>query len=675
MIEFEDIFMAGGRLAAGLANFEPRSGQRAMAEAVASIFGARETRSDNPELPGKVLVVEAETGIGKTLAYLIPAALSGKRIVISTATLNLQDQLIDKDIPLVARILAQDIPALCLKGRQNYLCLYRWYQYRSNPQLSLFTEPWVEKIDTWLDSTATGDRAEIDWLPEKSGLWPRISSPGNHCLGGDCPESTDCFINRLRKRAGTCRLIIVNHHLFFSDLALRKSGFAEILPRYEAVFFDEAHHLENVASAFFGKSFSHYQLLDLLSDVEHQAQAEPASPLVDSLLSMQSGLRQRADAFAQIFPPKLGRFPLDPAIDEISRDTWCAEVELLATGMARFGEALQALDGKGNGEGWGHLASRIKELNAHFRDIALSGGKSNSRFVHWYEKRERSIAISATPIEVAGELREHLYSSVNACVLTSATLSSGGSFSYIRDRLGLDDTTEFRQFPSPFDYAGRTLLYVPEPGFPEPSAENFIGRLGDRVLELLTLSEGRALVLCTSYKGLEALATFLATRLDYPVLVQGTASRNSLLRSFREQTHSVLLAAASFWEGVDVVGESLSCVIIDKLPFEVPSDPVIQARLARIKEEGGNPFVDFQVPRAILALRQGAGRLMRSVADRGLIAIMDIRLYTKGYGRTFLKSLPASPITRELRDVEAFFRVAGDVGREVAPSVLGETIA
>ncbi len=663
MIDLDDIFMAGGRLATGLANFEPRSGQRAMAEAVASVFDRQGIDRDIRELPGKVLVVEAETGIGKTLAYLIPAILSGKKIVISTATLNLQDQLIDKDIPLVARILGQEIPALCLKGRQNYLCLYRWYQYRSNPQLSLFAEPWIEKIDTWLNSTTTGDRAEIDWLPDKSGLWPRISSQGNHCLGGDCPESADCFINRMRKRAGACRLIIVNHHLFFSDLALRRSGFAEILPRYEAVFFDEAHHLENVASAFFGKSFSHYQLLDLLADVERQAQAEPASHLVDSVLSMQNGLRQRTDAFAQIFPPKLGKFPLEPAIDEISRDVWRGEVELLATGMERFGEALLALDGQGNGGGWGHLASRIKELNGHFRDIALADGSSNSRFVHWYEKRERSIAISATPIEVAGELREHLYSSVNACLLTSATLSSGGSFSYISDRLGLDDSTEFRQFPSPFDYAERTLLYVPEPGFPEPSAENFTARISDRVLQLVTLSEGRALILCTSFKGMDALATFLASRLDYPVLVQGTASRNSLLKSFREETHSVLLAAASFWEGVDVVGESLSCVIIDKLPFEVPSDPVIQARIARIKEEGDNPFTNFQVPRAILALRQGAGRLMRSVADRGLIAIMDIRLYTKGYGRTFRKSLPASPITRELRDVEAFFRVTEGVRR------------
>ncbi len=270
MMELHDIFRAGGALSDGLAGFEPREGQRTMAEAVAAVLSPA-GGEENSEGSARMIVVEAETGIGKTLAYLIPAVLSGKRVIVSTATLNLQDQIIDKDIPLVARILGQDIPALCLKGRQNYLCLYRWYQYRSNPQLSLYAEPWVEKIDSWLQATASGDRAELDWLGEKSALWPKISCHSNQCFGGDCPESAGCFINQLRKRAGSCRLLVVNHHLFFSDLALRKAGFGEVLPRYEAVIFDEAHHLENIASTFFGKSFSHYQLIDLLGDIELQA--------------------------------------------------------------------------------------------------------------------------------------------------------------------------------------------------------------------------------------------------------------------------------------------------------------------------------------------------------------------------------------------------------------------
>ncbi len=659
-MDLHDIFKADGVLSGGLVNFEPRQGQRSMAEAIASVLYPV-IDEDFPEPSTRMLVVEAETGIGKTLAYLIPAVLSGKRVVVSTATLNLQDQIIEKDIPLVVGIFGEDIPTLCLKGRQNYLCLYRWYQYRSNPQLSLFAEPWVEKIDTWLQTTATGDRTELDWLGEKSAFWPKVSCHSNQCLGGECPESVGCFINQLRKQAGSCRILVVNHHLFFSDLALRKAGFGEVLPRYEAVIFDEAHHLENVASSFFGKSFSQYQLVDLLSDIELQAKAELPSGLAERLLPLQSGLKQRADAFMHIFPPHLGRYHLEPLIEQISREAWCQEVELLSTGMTGLIDCLKTMDGQG--EGWLHLAGRASELNCTLREIALFDSNKNEKYVYWYEKRERSVALSATPVKVADELREHLYSSVNACVLTSATLSSGGSFAYIKERLGLGDAAECRQFMSPFDYRNRTLLYIPEAGFPEPASEEFITDVAPRILDILKLSEGRALILCTSYKGMDALAAFLEMRLDYPILVQATASRNSLLRRFRAETHSVLLATASFWEGVDVVGEALSCVIIDKLPFEVPSDPVIQARIARIKDEGGNPFFDFQVPRAILALRQGFGRLMRSSADRGVIAIMDVRLFTKGYGRIFLKSLPPSPVTRNLADIAAFFQEADNAVR------------
>ena len=652
MRQLTDLFRQGGRLARCLTNFEAREGQLAMAEAVAAVLLGTDGKCDDNNR-ARVLVVEAETGIGKTLAYLIPAALSGKRVVVSTATLNLQDQIIDKDLPLVEKILEKKIAAFCIKGRENYLCQYRWYQYRSNPQLSLVDDPWVEQIDSWLNKTVTGDRAELTWMSKKNGLWSKISAQSNHCLGADCPEAAGCFITQLRKRAGSARLLIVNHHLFFSDLALKKSGFGELLPRYEAVIFDEAHHLENVASAFFGKNFSHYQLIDLLGDIERQVKTDLPPEMIDTLLPSVHGLKMRLDQFGRIFPVQTGRFSLQSLVTDLTKKVWHEQVELVSAGITGLADRLG--DCFPFGDSWTVLTKRAGEQNDKLRDIALYFDNNDHKFVHWYEKRERAVILSATPIEVAKELQKNLYATVDSCILTSATLSSGGSFSYIKERLGLNEDAEVRQFSSPFDYRRRTLLYVPENSFPEPTDHEFLPIVGDRVLQILRLSKGRALVLFTSFKGMDALAAFLEAASDYPVLVQGSASRNALLNSFRDETHSVLLAVASFWEGVDVVGESLSCVIIDKLPFEVPSDPVIQARMERIKEDGGNPFFDFQVPRAILTLRQGVGRLMRSVTDRGVIAIMDVRLFKKGYGRVFLKSLPASPITRDINDIANFY--------------------
>jgi len=647
----EDYFKQGGRLNACLPNFEFRDGQKAMADAIAVLLADVGERAN--KAGARILVVEAETGIGKSLAYLIPAALSGQRVIISTATLNLQDQLLKKDIPLVEKILKEDLAAICFKGRQNYLCLYRWYQYRSTPQLSLVVNPFVGKIDSWLKETETGDRAELEWLHDKSSFWPKISSQSNQCLGGDCPESAGCFINRLRKKAGSAKIIIVNHHLFFSDLALRKGGYGELLPRYESVIFDEAHHLENVATMFFGRSFSQYQLLDLLSDIERQAKLDLLTEQIDEILPTLSGLKQRTETFVHLFSKKNGRYALNDFIEKLGREKWKEEIELLSSGLKRLQKKLALYDMYG--EGWSGLAKRAEELGENLRTIALFFENEQTKFVYWYEKRERSIALSATPIEVASELKENLYSSVHACILTSATLSTGGNFTYLQQRLGLDVNTDFLQFDSPFNYPDRTMLYVPPSGFPEPSSRDFYEETCKYILEILTLSKGRALMLFTSFKGMDTVAEFLEHRLDYPVLVQGTASRNSLLQTFREETHSVLLAVASFWEGVDIVGESLSCLIIDKLPFEVPSDPVIQARIQRINDEGGRPFFEFQVPRAILTLRQGAGRLMRSATDKGVIAIMDVRLFTKGYGRTFLRSLPPSPVRRKMSDVGSFY--------------------
>ena len=629
-------------------NYQQREGQLEMARAIHANLSLDKVQTGFAEM----LLVEAETGIGKTLAYLLPAVLSEKRLVVSTATINLQDQILEKELPLLEAILEREIAAVCVKGRQNYLCFFRWYQYRSSQQLSLLDDEMCDLVDEWLLTTETGDRAELPWLPDNSPLWAKISAKPHQCLGSECPESSQCFINELRRKAGSAQLVIVNHHLFFSDLVLRKHGHGEVLPRYEGVIFDEAHHLENIASTFFGKSFSQYQVVDLAGDIERQAQADlPPSP-ADAMTQSARGLKERVENFARIFPEERGRFALLDFIE--AEQAWYDEVKHLSTGLERIIGQLESMDGYG--EGWKSLMKRAEELQNILIEIGLPEVVYEGvRQVHWYEKRERSFALSVTPVSVAENLRETLYPLVNHCIMTSATLTAGGDFSYVRGRLGLDEDVESLHFRSPFDYGRRCCIYVPEHGFPLPADERYNEQLNRRIYEILQISRGRGLVLCTSFRGMANVAEYLQEHLPYPVLVQGSGSKQALLQEFRKVTDSVLVAVASFWEGVDVRGESLSCVIIDKLPFEVPSDPVLQARVADIRDSGGNPFFDFQVPRAILTLRQGVGRLMRAREDYGLIAVMDGRLYTKGYGRNFRNSLPPAPICRNLNQVRVFF--------------------
>lgn len=644
----EDFFIENGKLAEVFDDFEPRAGQQQMADAVAATLATGEgNHSDRAE----ILLLEAETGIGKTLAYLVPALLSGQRVIISTATITLQDQILKKEIPLLSKVFGMEIPALCMKGRQNYLCHYRWYQHRSTPQISLAGNRDEERIEQWLSQTETGDRAELAWLPDRSGLWPKISAHSNQCLGGECPEYSLCFVNKLRKAAGSARLLIVNHHLFFSDLALKQSGFGEILPRYQSVIFDEAHHLENIATTFFGKHFSHYQFLDLLADIDRYCDVEVAPERSKRMKSRGRGLRQRLDNFESLFPGKLGRFPLQPLLEK--RTDWPKTIAGLSNGLNELADQCALYSEES--EVWNNFAERAVQLGQTLQDIAGQASEEEGDSVRWYERRERTVSLSATPIKVAAELEKYLYGNVDSIIMTSATLTTGGDFRYIRDRLGLDESVKTLRLQSPFDYGGRSLLYVPEQGFLEANAKGYSQLLCERIYQLLQLSKGRALLLFTSFRVMDLVADYLADRLPYPVLVQGNASRQALLERFRQETESVLLAVASFWEGVDISGESLSCVIIDKLPFEVPSDPVIQARMKTIERDGGKPFFSFQVPRAVLSLRQGVGRLMRSGKDRGVIAILDIRLFSKGYGRIFRSSLPPSPVVRSLEDVELFF--------------------
>ena len=641
----DDIFGEHGILARTLPGYERRESQIGMATAV-----LRTLEADlDSQGAAQMLVAEAETGIGKTLAYLVPALLSGQKVVVSTGTLNLQEQILKKDIPFIRQHIKPDLKAICVKGRQNYACLNRCQQMLSTPQLTLYNAGQeLERLQAWLGETHTGDRAELTWLPDDSPLWEQIASSTIRCQGLACPDNANCFITRLRKKAAAAQLLIVNHHLFFSDLAIRRFGYAEVLPRYQAVIFDEAHHLENVATSYFGTTFSHYQLLDLVKDVETMAQEHLSKDARLTTIQIARALASQAAEFALIFPRARGRYPLPELIDQT--EEWLPAVIRLDQAIASL---LQQLDSPSlAGDLWEGPSRRCQELRDNLTKTTTD---LDPAFVYWVERREKTISLSAAPIEVAPALQKHLYSQVASIVFTSATLTAGNSFNYMFKRLGLPADTESMSLPTPFDYARRTRLYIPAASFPEPNAAGYPAAVQQHTFDLLAASRGRALLLFTSISAMRQMYEYLSGTLPHPLLMQGDAPKASLLETFREQTDSVLLAVASFWEGVNVPGESLSCVIIDKLPFEVPSDPVIMARINRIKDEGGNPFYDFQIPRAILALRQGLGRLMRSKSDRGLLAIMDIRLYTKGYGRLFLKSLPQSPIIRTIADATHFF--------------------
>jgi ATP-dependent DNA helicase DinG len=649
----ETIFGPSGLLAGALPDYEVRPGQAEMALAIAQTLDGRDA---------SILAVEAETGIGKTLAYLIPAVRSGQKVVISTGTLNLQDQILNQEIPFIRRHIDPGLTALCVKGRQNYLCVYRYRQLVVDQQQRLFAiEEAGDRLRTWLENTESGDRTELEWLPDDSPLWRQISATAAQCLGMHCPDEQLCFINRLRKKAAAARLLIVNHHLFFSDLAVRRSGYGEVLPRYESVIFDEAHHLEAIATTYFGTTFSHYQVFDLANDIKQAAANNLGKTAGNKLALAADMLVEQTEHFAGLFPDLKGKFPLADFIGATLQ--WEQEVQDLADRFQRLLGLLQ--DHARSGDILSGILTRGEELLANLHTVigAVHAGEEETEggAIQWYDRRARSVSLTVSPIEIGGVLQECLYSKTRSCIFTSATLTAGGKFTYFLERLGLPADTATLCLPSPFDYEGRTLLYIPANAqgdpFPQPGTENFLEKIEQRIYDILLVSRGRGLVLFTSINAMQRVHRFLSDRLPYPVLLQGEAPRSILLASFREQSESVLLAVASFWEGVNIPGESLSCVIIDKLPFEVPNDPITMARLNKIKQQGGNPFFDFQIPRAILALRQGLGRLMRAATDRGLLAILDIRLFSKSYGQIFRNSLPPSPVTRSFTDVKHFFTI------------------
>ena len=651
-----EVFGPEGLIAKAHHEYEYRPGQIDMAQAVMRAFEEK-----------KHLIVEAGTGTGKTLAYLVPAvaaALGGNgRVIVSTGTKNLQEQLMEKDIPFLQSVLPKPFAATYMKGRNNYLCLNRLARAQSAPVLEGLDEvDYFEEVSEWSRETETGDRAELSNLPESLSFWRHIDARSDSCLGQKCPDFDACFITRMRNRAQEADIVVVNHHLFFADLSLRNGNYGSVLPDYTAVILDEAHLVEEVASEYFGAQVSNYQIDDLVRDLGILTieDADVDRELTHSVARMS----RFSDSFWMGFRDgrgEDGRYPIIPGTFAKKKAgeleaTPLGELYLALEGaIARTETTLDALQDKPPEVE--SVVRRLREIRFELEFIVTGDDK---KFVYWLERRNRGVFLRASPIDVAGLLQDKLFEEVPTVVLTSATLSSGGNFSFIRDRLGID-TADDLIAASSFDYQSQAILYLPAQ-MPDPRDREWGSAAAAEVARILQATEGRAFVLSTSLAGMQSLFENVWAEIDYPCLVQGSASKGQLLKKFRETPNAVLFATSSFWQGVDVRGEQLSCVIIDKLPFAVPTDPIVAARQRYIEDCGGSSFYEYSVPQAIIALKQGLGRLIRSTTDRGVLAILDPRLRTKGYGRTFLQSLPPCRVTSRIDDLASILSIDNHAG-------------
>ena len=625
---------ADGPIARELAGFRPRREQQHLAEAVAKALVGRTT-----------LVGEAGTGTGKTFAYLVPAIVSGERTVISTGTRHLQDQLFRSDLPLVRRALGVDFDASLLKGRANYLCRERLARARSHPALS---DPRSRRhlaiVEEWARGTDTGDVSEVAAVPEDSPVWSHVVSHQEACARHERDELEGCFVHRARRRAQEADVVVVNHHLLCADLALKEEGFGDLLPSADGFVIDEAHQLPDIAAEFFGRRLSSRQLLDLARDAIGE-QVHEAPDFVE--------LRERAQELetgVRLFRLAFGAEPTRDAWSEARGEPAVErELERMALLLGALAETLEEVAKRGKG-----LESCHKRALAHAATLeGFVDPPDGDEWIPWYETFRTGFALVMTPMTVAEPFRRAMAALPAGWVFTSATLAVGGDFGHFRSRLGLRECDEL-QVDSPFDYRRNALLYLP-PALPEPQRPGYTAAVMEAVLPVLEASEGRAFLLFTSHRALKEAALLLEDRLPYPLLVQGQAAKRELLDTFRSLGNAVLLGTSSFWEGVDVRGEALSLVVIEKLPFGSPGDPVMKARIAHLKAGGGDPFHEFQVPQAAIALKQGVGRLIRDVTDRGVLVLCDPRVRSRPYGELFLTSLPQMPIATGLDEVRRFF--------------------
>jgi len=640
-----DFFSPGGTLSRSSLPYEFRRGQLEMAKGVERALEEHHH-----------LIVEAGTGTGKTLAYLLPALRTGRRIIISTGTKNLQEQLFFKDVPFLESMLGP-LRVCYMKGRGNYLCRHKLFALRDQPILSGLEEiDQFHQIAGWEKKTATGDRAEIDTLPENSPLWSKLDARSEACLGSTCPDYERCFITEMRRKALESDIIIVNHHLFFADLAIKLQAKAApdagVLPEAAAVIFDEAHELEDIASSYFGISLSNVRFEEMARDVETMLRKQKAySSGLQTAVEM---LRERSRMLFAVLPQGS-----DGRMAFVGREDFLEENGDIYLGATNALHRLESeLDRTRGVEEVTGLKKRVGDIREHLRFLLEAEDRNT---VFWIERRSaggtrsalRNTYLQATPIDVSEMLGELLFENYPSVVLTSATLTVQSGFGHIRRRLGMRDAKEL-VVPSHFRYPEQALLYLP-PDMPDPRDPNYQAEAAKRIRRVLSITKGRAFCLFTSYLQMREQHDRLRSELDYPFLLQGTAPRKALLEEFRNTPNAVLFGTSSFWQGVDVQGEALSCVIVDRLPFAVPTDPVVAARMRAIEDGGGSPFFEYQVPSAVITLKQGFGRLIRSLEDRGVLVLLDPRIQRQRYGKVFLESLPPYRVTRDIGEVESFF--------------------